>query len=326
LSIERGREGGMAQRRKGRWGMRHLQVLAVVAALVGGACMWSAAQGAGDAAHFLRDGVGARPRVLGGAFVAVADDLHSLFWNPAGIVNVDTTICLGGTHETRFGGLVSLDALGVTVSEKGWALGAGWVNSDMYSVITVVFAAADKGLSVGLSPKFYQFGAAEQRARGLGLDAGVLYEVRLREAALALGLVTNDIGWTRVSWPGAGSDVSDRAAWVTRLGGAVVLPVPGGSVQVTADGEAALRRPPRPEETDYVGKALQLGVGCGVELSMGPISVRAGLAGRDLERPEVASVRVSFGAGVAFERISIDAGWVDTPLGGTYLLSVQMVL
>ncbi|MEW6102756.1 MAG: hypothetical protein AB1630_02870 [bacterium] len=33
-------------------------------------------------------GIGARPLSMGGAFVAVADDIHSIFYNPAGIANI----------------------------------------------------------------------------------------------------------------------------------------------------------------------------------------------------------------------------------------------
>jgi len=299
-------------------------LLLSVAVLAGGIHLWSAAEGAGDAAHFLRDGVGARPRVLGGAFAAVADDVHALFWNPAGIVGAGPSVRLGGTHESRFGGLVTLDAVGATLAEDGWAVGVGWVSADMYAAFNVAFAAEYQGLSAGLSPKLYHFGTAEQRARGAGLDAGVLYRLQLGEVAAAMGLVSKDIGWTGVSWSGIGPEVADHAAWVTRLGGAAALPVPAGSVLITADVEAALRRPLQPEEADYLSKALQLGAGCGVEFKVGPLFVRGGVSGRDLEARADASLRVSFGAGVTLEGVSLDAGWISTPLGGTYLLSVQM--
>ena len=40
------------------------------------------------AAQFLKIGVGSRAQGMGGAFVAVADDISALYWNPAGIANL----------------------------------------------------------------------------------------------------------------------------------------------------------------------------------------------------------------------------------------------
>jgi hypothetical protein len=42
------------------------------------------------AATMLGIGVGARAEAMGGAFVAIADDPSALYWNPAGIVNVNS--------------------------------------------------------------------------------------------------------------------------------------------------------------------------------------------------------------------------------------------
>ncbi len=304
--------------------MRWLWVVVMGLAVMGSVHVGGTAQGAGDAAHFLRDGVGARPRALGGAFVAVADDRHALFWNPAGIGGADATVRLGGTYEARFGGLVTLNAVGVTIDADRWALGAGWVSSDMYSSFSVAFATAHDSLRIGLSPKLYLFGSANQQASGVGLDAGLILRAELDEAVVALGLVTKDVGWTTITWSGGGPPVVDHAAWVTRLGIAAVFPAPVGTAQITADVEAGLRRPPRPDEPDYLTKALQVAAGCGLEWQAGPFSVRGGVSGLDLERPGEAVLRVSFGAGVAFEGIVLDASWVSTPLGGTYILSAHV--
>ena len=42
-------------------------------------------------AAFLEIGPGARSLGMGSAFVSIADDASSLYWNPAGIVNVSRT-------------------------------------------------------------------------------------------------------------------------------------------------------------------------------------------------------------------------------------------
>jgi hypothetical protein len=44
-----------------------------------------------SSASFLRIGIGARATAMGGAFVAVCDDVTSLAWNPAGLVLIDKT-------------------------------------------------------------------------------------------------------------------------------------------------------------------------------------------------------------------------------------------
>jgi len=44
-------------------------------------------QAGGSAARFLLLGPGARPAAMGNAFTAVADDVHSLYWNPAGLAS-----------------------------------------------------------------------------------------------------------------------------------------------------------------------------------------------------------------------------------------------
>ncbi|MBN2093434.1 PorV/PorQ family protein [candidate division KSB1 bacterium] len=53
------------------------------------------------AAQFLKIGVGARAMGLGGAFVAHADDIFSLYWNPAGINKVKS-LTLGGSYTQWF--------------------------------------------------------------------------------------------------------------------------------------------------------------------------------------------------------------------------------
>jgi len=41
------------------------------------------------AGEFLKIGVGSRATAMGGAFVAVSNDVSSLYWNPAGIAKLE---------------------------------------------------------------------------------------------------------------------------------------------------------------------------------------------------------------------------------------------
>jgi hypothetical protein len=64
------------------------------------------------AAEFLKIGVGARALGMGGAFVSIADDASATYWNPAGIVQLQSAEALG-MHASQFGGVEAHDVLGV---------------------------------------------------------------------------------------------------------------------------------------------------------------------------------------------------------------------
>src|SRR4051812_24888171 len=52
-------------------------------------------------AAFLKIGPGARPAAMGEAFTGVADDIHSIYWNPAGLSKL-TMPELTGMHMQYF--------------------------------------------------------------------------------------------------------------------------------------------------------------------------------------------------------------------------------
>ena len=64
-------------------------------------------------AQFLKLGISARTIGMGGAFVAVANDVSTIYWNPSGITNLPTT-SLGVTHTQWFAD-ISHDFFGITV-------------------------------------------------------------------------------------------------------------------------------------------------------------------------------------------------------------------
>jgi hypothetical protein len=66
------------------------------------------------AAEFLKIGVGARALGMGGAFVSLADDASATYWNPAGLVQLESREALG-MHASQFGGVVNHDVLGVAI-------------------------------------------------------------------------------------------------------------------------------------------------------------------------------------------------------------------
>lgn len=64
------------------------------------------------AGEFLSIGVGGRALALGGAYTAIANDVNSIYWNPAGLSRINyPQISL--MHTEQFGGLVNYDYAGV---------------------------------------------------------------------------------------------------------------------------------------------------------------------------------------------------------------------
>jgi hypothetical protein len=62
------------------------------------------------AAEFLKIGVGARALGMGGSFVSIADDASAAYWNPAGLVQLQSREAMG-MHASQFGGVVAHDVL-----------------------------------------------------------------------------------------------------------------------------------------------------------------------------------------------------------------------
>mgnify|MGYP001084003176 CR=1 FL=1 len=278
--------------------------------------------GAGDAAHFLRSGIGAGALGMGGAFVAVADDVSGGYWNPAGVVQTSSAR-LGGTSESRYGGLVSFQYLAGVFSSSTMGLGLIWAHSDLYSVYLASAAGRIGGLSLGANGKLYAFGVSGEHAQGIGLDAGVLYRLSVGEVELAFGLTSSDIGWSKIHWQATDYSATDYVAWVNRVGAALEGSLSFGWWQCTADLEVALRRPPRQGETDYLSTALQTSLRFGAELRLEWFAVRAGLADIGWEEGGGLSLRPTLGIGVQLEGVTFDAAWIPSQLGGTYLLSIE---
>src|ERR1044071_534107 len=65
--------------------MKKLKLFLSLFLIFGLAGLVSASNDAGLPGEFLNFGVGARPLAMGRAFTAVADDIDSIYWNPAGL-------------------------------------------------------------------------------------------------------------------------------------------------------------------------------------------------------------------------------------------------
>ena len=288
---------------------------------------WAEAAGeltAGDAAHFLRDGIGARGRALGSAYVGLADDFTASFWNPAPTIQSPSTVA-GGGLEQRYSGLFTFSILGGWHATEAWAAGVVVVTSDLYDVYHVSGGLRLGPVAVGLAVKSYQFGVLGDRGSGLGFDLGARYAIELDRLTLTLAAVSRDIGWTPIRWGLLETSAVDRAAWVSRLGVALAMPFSRGEWTIELDGEFALRRPPEAGDASDWEQVAEGNLSLGTAFRWAGISIRAGVQRFDVLSPD-ARFRPTAGLGIAVGGLAIDLALVPSPLGSTYLGGFQVDL
>ena len=158
--------------------------------------------------EFLAIGVGADALGMGNAFVAETSGASSVYWNPAGLNNVDKWLEIGFMHSSYFAGIAKYDVLNFAhkLDEKS-AIGIGAIRFGVddipnttqlidnngninYDNITT-FSAGDyafllsysrdlpvEGMSVGGSAKIIHRKIGDfAKSWGFGLDAGMQYKL-----------------------------------------------------------------------------------------------------------------------------------------------------
>jgi hypothetical protein len=167
------------------------------------------------AAQFLKIGVGARAMGMGGSFSAVANDVSAIYWNPAGIANLNRT-AIGFTHSQWFAD-ISHDFAGVVLpisSSDFLAVHATTLNTGEQEITTVAnpegtgifYDVRDLaiGLSyarqltdrfaVGLSAKYVMQNLYNVQASSLTLDIGSY--LRTGFYNLTIGMAISNFGGT----------------------------------------------------------------------------------------------------------------------------------
>ncbi len=167
------------------------------------------------AAQFLKIGVGARAMSLGGTFTAIANDVSTIYWNPAGITNLKTT-SIGFTHSQWFAD-ISHDFAGVTIpisSADYIAVQATSLNTGEQEVTTVeqpngtgvFYDVRDLAIglsyarqltdrfSVGLSAKYVMQKLHNETASSITLDLGSYLKTGFH--SLIIGMAISNFGGT----------------------------------------------------------------------------------------------------------------------------------
>lgn len=298
-----------------------LAVLLCLAAL--GLARDAAAFGKGDkgraGAQFLKIAPGARPSGMGEAFAGVADDIHSVYYNPAGLGTL-RRVEVTGSHSAQFQGVrYNFAALAVPL--------LSWVDTDkprnaygvlgvaIYSLsvdeierrgttetddpldefeaadfayaLTYAYKIPDTGLSLGVTAKAIKSEIGEARANTAAADFGALWRHNRLGVGAGVRNVGGDHGFNEAADPlpltifsGAAYKFSDRLIGSTEL-------------DLPRDSKAT--------------------VGVGVEYKH-PFadkltgSVRSGYNTKNTDADELAGV--SFGMGVGYSNFNFDFAFI----------------
>ncbi|MBN1999043.1 PorV/PorQ family protein [candidate division KSB1 bacterium] len=158
--------------------------------------------------QFLRTNVGARPAAMAGSFLAIPGDIHSLYFNPAGISRIEKRTA-GFTYQddlldfnSGFVGFVQPQVgpgnIGVGILYKDYGnfskrdtKGAdlGQFSANSISMAVGYGIEAKKNLLLGASVKYIRFSIDNYFADAAALDAGVMYIFPQYHLALAAGLL-----------------------------------------------------------------------------------------------------------------------------------------
>lgn len=313
----------------------------------------SYSQGSGNkySGEFLSIGVGGRPLGMGGAYVAVVNDVTAAYWNPAALSNLNYPQ-LSLMHDERFGNLVNYDYGGVgfplgTSASIGFSiirLGVDDIPDTRNALIDLngngildpgeridpnkvtFFNAADYAMfltyakkqsdkfSYGANLKVIRRDLAEESAWGLGFDIGATYNPVGR---LFLGANLQDITTTYLSWSTGRKEVITPTA---KIGSAYQFDFLNGVITPAIDFDV------RFEGRENSANA-----------NLGPVSFDMH-AGMEYTYKDIFSIRTGYndlgnltlGAGVKLPKINIDYSFAkfdgDEDLGNTHRISLVFTL
>ncbi len=203
--------------------------------------------------EFMAIGVGARALAMSNAFVSVAGDATSGYWNPSGLTHLDANIQIALMHTEYFAGLAQFDYGSIAFNlDKKSALGFSFLRfgiDDIPDTSELVdangninydrirsFSASDNGfilsygrflnnqLSIGASAKIIRRTAGSfAGAWGFGLDAGLQYTMN----NWSFGFMGRDITSTFNAW---NYQLDDKMREVFTLTG---NEIPANSLEIT---------------------------------------------------------------------------------------------
>jgi hypothetical protein len=309
------------------------------------------------AGEFMAIGVGGRALGMGGAYVALANDVTAGYWNPAGLSQITyTEITL--MHDERFAGLVNYDygavafpsgsktSIGLSVIRLGVdgipdtreAL-VDASTADLLKIYDIYnpnaridpsrvtyFNSADWAFYFTYAKQLHQdlsYGAnlkIIRRDMGSNSATGIGFDVggrMLLTEKLILGVNLQDITTTLIAWDTGTKELISPTA---KIGGAYFINLLGGQIAPAMDFDV------RFENRRYASTA-----------HVGPISADLH-AGLEYEFKKIVAVRVGYtdvkqltlGVGVHLPKLDIDYSFAkfdsEGQLGNTHRISLKLTL
>ncbi|MDP3541143.1 MAG: PorV/PorQ family protein [Elusimicrobiota bacterium] len=277
-----------------------------------------------ETVSFLDIGVGARALGMGGAYTALADDAHSVYWNPAGLARLEKREVsvshseLGNSTRHDFlayahptsravmaGALTYLNQGTIAGRDAAGRPTGGYDASDA----ALAFAAGRKTdlVDAGVSVKYLRSHIAGTEAQGFALDAGLRRELAAGRGKVVLGAALRNIG-PGLKYDRQRNDLPLRAAFGAgyRFAGGHALAV-------------ELQNGPRGAGTEG-GAGGELQAHEGVFLRLGYTSKNAAAEGSGFD----AARGLTVGVGLKKERFGLDyAAQASGELGSTHRFTLS---
>jgi hypothetical protein len=172
-------------------------------------------------AQFLKIDAGARSVALGGAYVAMADDIFAMYWNPAGVARVEKK-SIGGSRKSYIADLnhnylglllplneinslgfhvifMSTDPIEITTIDQPRGTGTYYEYSNLAAGMSYSRWMTDR-LTLGATVKYLRESIYRERAQGLAFDVGSLFDTGIYGIRLGMSL-SNFGGSLRMDGP-----------------------------------------------------------------------------------------------------------------------------
>ena len=286
--------------------------------------------------EFLSIGVGARALGMGGAYVAIANDGAAVYYNPAGLTQLENKE-ISFMHASRFSGLVQVNFIGFALPDKnGNAFGISYFRMgiddiprstklDQFNRPIIEGYMQDTEhalfLSFGhrLTNKFFIGGnlktirqtIGSNSSMGFGFDLGTLYRF---SNSFSVGMNLQDIAGTYIYWDTGQKDVRRPTL---KWGFALSNPIPFFSGKATLAVSQNIRFEGENSENNFsigeiAGSDFQYG---GEIMLLNLLALRAGME------------RDNFTAGTGFKLkfLQIDYAFVSYDLGNTHRISGRIL-
>ncbi|MDD5492473.1 MAG: conjugal transfer protein TraF [bacterium] len=159
-------------------------------------------------------GLGARPLAMGKSFTALANDASCIYWNPAGLTQLDKDEIITMYSDLYNMGLISYQ--GICFAHPGiggGTIGFGYTRLATSAKVdfldfqenTFIFSYAMSPLrytSVGVNLKYY-LADFETSGTGAGIDAGILFNY---DNIVSIGISAQDINEPKVQFQSGAAD------------------------------------------------------------------------------------------------------------------------